>query len=117
MDVKVYWFLFFWKRKINSLKSITLTTGAGLESVWTFHKLHYRGYFMEEEESKYINKTLSELTIKFEEKFDELSKSIGKTVGEKQEYAEGEINKNPLAYMAGAFVGGVIVGYVLGWGK
>jgi hypothetical protein len=50
-------------------------------------------------------------------KIDELSKSIEKTLGVKQEYAEGKISENPLAYMAGAFVGGVIVGYVFGKGK
>ena len=27
------------------------------------------------------------------------------------------LNENPLAYVAGAFVGGVIVGYVMGRGK
>lgn len=69
------------------------------------------------QEIKDIKHTLSELTAKFEDKFDELSKSIGKTVGEQQEYAEGKISENPLAYMAGAFVGGVIVGYVLSRGK
>jgi hypothetical protein len=71
----------------------------------------------EQEEIKEIKRTLSELTAKFEDKFDELSKSIGKTVGEQQEYVEGKISENPLAYMAGAFVGGVIVGYVMGSGK
>jgi len=71
----------------------------------------------EQEEIKEIKRTLSELTAKFEDKFDELSKSIGKTVGEQQEYAEGKISENPLAYMTGAFVGGVIVGYVIGRGK
>jgi ElaB/YqjD/DUF883 family membrane-anchored ribosome-binding protein len=71
----------------------------------------------EQEEIKEIKRTLSELTAKFEDKFDELSKSIGKTVGEQQEYAEGKINENPLAYVAGAFVGGVIVGYVMSRGK
>jgi F0F1-type ATP synthase assembly protein I len=73
--------------------------------------------FMEEEESKHINKTLNDLTVKIDEKIDELSKSIEKTLGVKQEYAEGKISENPLAYMAGAFVGGVIVGYVFGKGK
>ena len=68
---------------------------------------------MEEEESKQINKTLNDLTFKI----DELSKSIGKTIGEKKEYAEGKICENPLAYVPGAFVGGVIVGYVMGRGK
>jgi F0F1-type ATP synthase assembly protein I len=68
---------------------------------------------MEEEESKQIKQELNDLTVKI----DELSKTIGKTIGEKKEYAEGKINENPLAYMAGAFVGGVIVGYVMGRGK
>lgn len=72
---------------------------------------------MEEEEIKEIKHTLSDLTAKFEEKFDELSKSIVKTVGEQKESAEGKIKEDPLAYMAGAFVGGVIVGYVIGRGK
>jgi F0F1-type ATP synthase assembly protein I len=71
---------------------------------------------MEEEESKQINKTLNDL-IKMDNKIEELTKSIGKTLGEKQEYAEGKISENPLAYVAGAFVGGVIVGYVMGRGK
>ena len=69
---------------------------------------------MEEEESKQINKTLNDLSVKIDQKIEELTKSIEKTIGEKQEYAEGKINENPLAYMAGAFVGGAIVGYVIG---
>jgi len=68
---------------------------------------------MDEEESKQIKQTLNDLTVKI----DEISKSIGKTIGEKKEFAEGKINENPLAYVAGAFVGGVIVGYVMGRGK
>ena len=64
-----------------------------------------------------IKRTINDLTVKIEEKFDEISKSIGKTVGEKQEYAESKIKENPLAYLGGAFVGGVIVGYVMGRGK
>jgi ElaB/YqjD/DUF883 family membrane-anchored ribosome-binding protein len=72
---------------------------------------------MEEEESKQINKTLNDLTVKIYNKIDELSKSIEKTVGEKQEYSEGKISENPLAYVGGAFVGGVLVGYVMGRGK
>lgn len=67
-----------------------------------------------EEESKQINKTLNNLNIKMDHKIDELSKTIEKILGEKQEYAEGKISENPLAYVAGAFVGGVIVGYVMG---
>jgi len=68
---------------------------------------------MEEEESKQIKHTINDLTVKI----DELSKSIEKTLGEKKEYAEAKISENPLAYVAGAFVGGVIVGYVMGRGK
>ena len=71
----------------------------------------------EEEESKYITKTLNDLTVKIDNKIDELSKSIEKTLGVKQEYAEGKISENHLAYMAGAFVGGVIVGYIMSRGK
>ena len=68
---------------------------------------------MEEEESTQIKKTLNDLSVKI----DELSKSIEMTLGEKKEYAEGKISENPLAYVAGALVGGVIVGYVMGRGK
>jgi len=68
---------------------------------------------MEEEESKQIKNTINDLTVKI----NELSKTIEKTLGEKKEYAEGKISENPLAYVAGAFVGGVIVGYVIGRGK
>ena len=66
-----------------------------------------------EEESTQIKQTLNDLNVKI----DELSKSIEKTLGEKKEYAEGKINENPLAYVAGAFVGGMIVGYIMGRGK
>ena len=68
---------------------------------------------MEEEEIKQIKHTMNDLSVKI----DELSKSIEKTLGEKKEYAEGKISENPLAYVAGAFVGGVIVGYMIGRGK
>jgi ElaB/YqjD/DUF883 family membrane-anchored ribosome-binding protein len=73
---------------------------------------------MEEEvEIKQINKTLNDLSIKMDHKIDELTKSIEKTLGEKQEYVEAKINENPLAYVAGAFVGGVVVGYLMSRGK
>jgi F0F1-type ATP synthase assembly protein I len=71
----------------------------------------------EEEEIKQINKTINDLNVKIDNKIEELTKSIEKALGEKKEYAEGKINENPLAYVAGAFVGGVIVGYVMGRGK
>jgi hypothetical protein len=68
----------------------------------------------EEEEIKQINKTINDLNVKIDNKIEELTKSIEKTLGEKKEYAEGKISENPLAYMAGAFIGGAIVGYVMG---
>lgn len=68
---------------------------------------------MKELELIEIKREISELNAKF----DELSKSIGKKVREQQKSAEGRVNKNPLAYMAGALVGGVLVGYLLGRGK
>ena len=72
---------------------------------------------MEEEESKQINKTLNDLSAKIDQKIEEINKSIEKTLGDKKEYSEEKIKENPLAYMAGAFVGGVILGYIMGRGK
>jgi len=72
---------------------------------------------MEEEETKQINKTLNDLSDIIDNKIEKLTKSIEKTLAEKQEYAQGKINEDPLAYMAGAFVGGVIMGYIMGRGK
>jgi ElaB/YqjD/DUF883 family membrane-anchored ribosome-binding protein len=66
---------------------------------------------MEDEEIKH---TINDLTVKIDNKINELSKSIEKTIGEKQKYTEGKINENPLTYIAGAFIGGAIVGYVMG---
>ena len=71
---------------------------------------------VEEDEIKQICKTLNDLSMKMDHEIEELTKSIENTLGEKQGYAEARINKNPLAYVAGAFVGGVIVGYVMGRG-
>ena len=68
---------------------------------------------MEEE----LKQTLNDLTVKIDNKIDELSKTFGETIGAKKEFAEGKINENPLAYVAGAFVGGVIVGYLMARGK
>lgn len=56
-----------------------------------------------------ITKTLEVLTAKVNE--------IAKTIKEKKEYAEDKIRENPLAYMAGAFAGGLIVGYMIARGK
>ena len=66
-----------------------------------------------EEESTQIKQTLNDLSIKI----DELSKSIRMTRGEKKEYAEEKIIENPFACVAGAFFGGMIMGYVMGRGK
>ena len=71
----------------------------------------------EREEINQLKQTIKDLNAKIDDKINELSESVGKTVEEKKEYAEGKISENPLAYMAGAFVGGVIVGYVMGRGK
>ena len=66
-----------------------------------------------EEESKQIKQTLNDLSVKI----DELSKSVEMTLCEKKEYAEEKINENPLAYVAGAFFGGVIIGFMMGRGR
>ncbi len=49
--------------------------------------------------------TLNMLAAKVEE--------LSKTLKEKKEYTEDKIKENPLAYVTGAFVGGLIVGYLL----
>ena len=69
---------------------------------------------MNEDELKQINQTINDLTTKIDNKIEELTKSVGKTIGDKKESAENEVNKNPLAYMAGTFLGGIIVGYIIG---
>lgn len=69
---------------------------------------------MNEEELKQINQTINELTAKIDNKIEELTKSAGKILDDRKERAEKEVNNNPLAYMAGTFVGGVIVGYMIG---
>ena len=60
------------------------------------------------DELQQIKQTLNDLTVKIDDKIEELSKSIGKTIEEKKEYTEGKINENPIAFVAGAFVGGVL---------
>jgi hypothetical protein len=68
---------------------------------------------MEDKELKQIKQTLNDINVKI----DELSKPIEMTFGEKKEYAEGKIKENPLAYVAGAFIGGVVVGCMMRGGK
>ena len=70
-----------------------------------------------QQEIKDLKHKIGELTAKYEDKYNELSESIGKAVMEKKESAEAKVNENPLAYMAGAFVGGILVGYLLRRGK
>lgn len=69
---------------------------------------------MNEDELKQINQAISDLTTKIDNKIEDLTKSIGNALDERRESAEKEVNKNPLAYMAGTFLGGVIVGYIIG---
>ncbi len=69
---------------------------------------------MDDEETKHA---ITNLAVKVDNKIDELSKSIEQLVGTEKGTAEGKINENPLAYMAGAFIGGAIVGYVMSRGK
>ena len=68
---------------------------------------------MKELELIEIKREISELNAKF----DELSRLVRKKVGEQQKSAEAKVNEKPLAYVAGALVGGVLVGYLLGRGK
>jgi glutaredoxin-related protein len=65
------------------------------------------------QESRYIKQTLNDLTVRV----DKLSKAIENIHGKKKECSEWKINEKPLAYVAGAFVGGVIVGYMMSRGK
>lgn len=46
-------------------------------------------------------------------KIEELNKAIN----EKGTYTKDKIKESPIAYMAGAFIGGVFVGYLMGKGK
>ncbi|HEY9204786.1 MAG TPA: hypothetical protein VIO58_02605 [Candidatus Methanoperedens sp.] len=55
------------------------------------------------------SKMLETLTAKVDE--------LAKKVNEKKEFTEGKIRENPLAYVAGAFAGGMIVGYLMARGK
>jgi len=69
---------------------------------------------MEEEEVKHA---ITDLAVKVDNKIDELSKSIEQSLGKEKGNAEDKIKENPLAYMAGAFIGGAILGYVMSRGK
>jgi hypothetical protein len=72
---------------------------------------------MDEEELKQIKQALDDLAVKIDAKIGELSKAAGKTIGERKECIEENIRENSIAYMAGAFFGGVFVGYMMGKGK
>jgi hypothetical protein len=62
------------------------------------------------QESRYIKQTLNDLTVRV----DKLSKAIENIHGKKKECSEWKINENPLAYVAGAFVGGLVAGFLIG---
>ncbi len=55
------------------------------------------------------SKILETLTAKVDE--------LTEAVNEKKEHTEVKIRENPLAYVAGAFAGGMIVGYLMARGK
>lgn len=62
------------------------------------------------------NKILEEENTKFESltvKIDELNKKIN----EKKVYTKDKIKENPLAYVAGAFIGGIVTGFLIRKGR
>ncbi len=60
-----------------------------------------------------LSARVDELSKVLDKKVDELSKALN----EKKAYTEEKIKENPLAYVAGAFTGGLIVGYLMARGK
>ncbi len=65
----------------------------------------------ETEESKDV--ALSKMLDTLSNRIDELTK----TLKEKKGNAEEAVSQNPLAYLAGAFAGGLIVGFLIARGK
>ena len=65
------------------------------------------------EESRRIKQTLNDLTVRV----DKLSKAIENIHGKKKECSGWKINEIPLASVVGAFVGGAIMGYMMGGRK
>ncbi len=61
---------------------------------------------MEGEEEKETSKTLKVLTTKIDE--------LTKVIKEKKVVTEEKIRENPLACVLGAFVGGLVVGLLIG---
>lgn len=60
-----------------------------------------------------LSAKVDELSKALEKKVDEMSKVLK----ERKEYTEDKIKENPLAYLAGAFTSGLIVGYLMARGK
>ncbi len=58
---------------------------------------------LDEEE---VSRTLSTLSAKIDE--------LCKVLTEKKKQTEEKIREKPIAYVSGAFIGGLIVGYLLG---
>lgn len=69
-----------------------------LRQIFIYNKI------MEGEKTK-----LGILTAKIEE--------LNKAINEKKTYTKDKIKESPIAYMTGAFIGGVFVGYLMGKGK
>lgn len=67
----------------------------------------------EVEETAKEEKILEKLTSKI----DELSDVLSDALKEKKAITEEKIKENPLAYVIGAFTGGLVVGLMIGKGK
>ena len=62
-----------------------------------------------EKEGLKIEKTIEKTMTILSEKFDEITKLFK----DKKEHVEIKIKENPMAYIAGTLVGGVIIGYLI----
>lgn len=59
-----------------------------------------------------ISKTLETLTIKIDELVNAINEKV-KAINEKKVVTEEKIKENPLAYIIGAFIGGLAVGLLI----
>jgi ElaB/YqjD/DUF883 family membrane-anchored ribosome-binding protein len=66
-----------------------------------------------EDKTKETSKEETKILEKLTNKIDELTK----TIKEKKIITEDKIKENPLAYVIGAFTGGLVVGFLIGKGK
>ncbi len=79
-----------------------------MSEIYIPYQQNYHGVNIMSEEVE-TSKMLENLIARI----DELTKAIK----EKSDYTEDKIRERPLAYVAGAFVGGLIVGYLVSRGK